>query len=139
MRTFADVEAWIAGAGAAFGDPSVAVCQLFFRWTDNLALRERNTLACGMSEGELELVFGPAALSLPIKSGPPEGTEEEVVTYGADLIVPGVWAITPSLNVPGFIHAFVVLYGVPEAAPWDRRIVEPSADARLRRGELYRG
>jgi hypothetical protein len=34
-------------------------------------------------------------------------------------IVPGVWALNPSLNIPGVIHVFVLLYGVPNPAPWE--------------------
>ena len=31
---------------------------------------------------------------------------------------PGVWEVSPSLLVPGQIHAFVTLVGVPEPPPW---------------------
>lgn len=32
---------------------------------------------------------------------------------------PGVWDVSPSVVVPGQIHAFVTLVGVPEPAPWE--------------------
>lgn len=127
MRTFAEVEEWCHGAADAYGDPSVPVCQLFFRWSTNLQrlVLGDDTLACGLSEGNVALVLGPnmPALPLPVRLGEPEVTDEEVITYGAVRVVEGVWAITPSLNLVGFIHGFVVVYGVPDPAPWERIIV----------------
>lgn len=31
---------------------------------------------------------------------------------------PGVWDISPSVHVPGQLHAFLTLVDVPEPAPW---------------------
>ena len=126
MRTFVEVAEWCHGAAEAFGDPSVPVCQLFFRWQD-LRLGDGDddqTLVCGTLDREFVLVLGPGAVfPLPLRNGEPEHTDDEVITYGAVRVVEGVWAITPSLNVEGFIHGFVVLYGVPDPAPWERLIV----------------
>lgn len=42
---------------------------------------------------------------------------------GPSRSAPGIWCLSPSLNVPGLVHAFVVLYGVPDPAPFDKRIL----------------
>ena len=42
----------------------------------------------------------------------------ELEIFGAVNIAQGVWSLTPSLNLPGLIHCFVVLYEVPPAASW---------------------
>lgn len=49
----------------------------------------------------------------------------ELTKYGAELVTKGVWAISPSLNAEGVIHAFLVLYDVPDPAPWERGIALP--------------
>lgn len=135
MRTFSEVLAWCDGAAEAYGDPAAPVCQLFVRWCDDL---ERyvarlegaadGELACGLAGGRPTLVLGPAfhLLPLPIQKGAPELEGGDLVMFGAKLITRGVWALAPSLNVPGLIHGFVILYDVPEPAPWERRIVLPS-------------
>lgn len=128
MKTFSEVAEWCLGAAEAYGDASVPVCQLFFRWQPDLQKFDDHgadeTLVCGMVMGEFALVCGRSAvIPLPIRTGEAEVTRDEVITYGAGRVVDGVWAITPSLNVEGFIHGFVILYGVPDPAPWDRLIV----------------
>jgi hypothetical protein len=130
VRTFAEVAEWCLGAFEAYGDSSVPVCQLFFRWQPDLqnfdGRGDDETLVCGMVMGEFVLVCGPPAIiPLPVRTGEPEVTDEEVISYGAVRVVEGVWAIAPSLNLPGFIHGFVVVYGVPDPAPWERLIVLP--------------
>jgi hypothetical protein len=128
VKTFTEVAAWCLGAFEAYGDASVPVCQLFFRWQPDLETfdgrGDDETLVCGMVLGEFVLVCGRSAIiPLPVRKGAPEATDEEVITYGAVRVTAGVWAITPSLNIDGFIHGFVVLYGVPDPAPWERLIV----------------
>jgi hypothetical protein len=127
MKTVTDVEAWVARAADAYGDPSVPVCQLCFRWTPETQrfVVGDDALTCGLAEGAFALLLGPnvPAIPLPIRAGDAEVTEDEVITYGLDRLSAGVWAMTPSLNIEGFIHAFVVLYDVPDPAPWERRIV----------------
>lgn len=130
MKTFTEVAEWCRGAADAFGDPSVPVCQLFFRYLTDLDICTGDALSCTMIAGDLVLVLGGPPrpvplLPLPVRTGKPDVTDDEVITYGAVRVVEGVWAITPSLNVEGFIHGFVVVYGVPDPAPWDRLIVLP--------------
>ncbi len=130
MRTFAEVADWMAGAAARYSDPAEPVCQLFFRWQDNLEAYRGEELACGVVNGELVLVLNPVLpqLPLPVQLGEPtirDGVELEV--YGAELVTTGVWSIVPSLNVEQLIHGFVVLHGVPDPAPWggETRILLP--------------
>lgn len=104
MKTFAEVAEWCAGAAEQFGDPS------------------------GMLYGELTLLLGPALplFPLPVGAGQYELNEfGELMAYGVVRVASDVWAIAPSLNAEGLIHAFIVLYGVPDPAPWERRIVLP--------------
>ena len=128
MKTFAEVSAWCAGALEQFGDPSIPICQLFVRWRDDLKAIDGQELTCGWLDGELVLLLGPEFRPLPmlVETGSYQvGEDGELTAYGAELVTAGVWAIKPSLNVEGAIHAFVVLYGVPDPAPWERRIVLP--------------
>lgn len=51
--------------------------------------------------------------------GPCVGDPEKPTAFGLERIAPGVWVLNPSLLVPGVLHAFVVVVGVPEPAPWE--------------------
>lgn len=129
MKTFAEVSAWCDGAAAQFGDPSTPISQLFIRWQDDLEVIDGEDLVCGWRDGELMLLLGPEFRPLPmlVEIGSYQLDEDGYLrVYGAMRITTDVWAITPSLNVAGAIHAFVVLYGVPDPAPWERRIIVPS-------------
>lgn len=42
-----------------------------------------------------------------------------MAVFGLRKLGPGTWLLQPSVNIPGQIHAFVVLCGVPEPPPWD--------------------
>jgi hypothetical protein len=126
MTTYHEVVDWIAGAAEQFDDPATPVCQLFFRWQDNLRRIEGDHLACGLADGDLALQFVPNFPPLPVPMGLGDyelDANGELLTYGARRITAGVWALSPSLNIEGVIHAFVVLYNVPEPALWDTRIV----------------
>lgn len=134
MKTFADVAAWCAGAAHHFGDPSDAVCQIFLRWQDPLPIiiddRDPCSLAvCAWLNDRLMPILGPGFPELPMEIAA-DGNYEvneygELTKYAAQRVCPGVWSISPSLNVEGVIHAFLVLYNVPDPAPWERRIVLP--------------
>jgi hypothetical protein len=126
MTTFTEVEEWIRGAADVYGDPSNAVCQVFLRWRDVLPATLGSDLLVYAVTGQPDLLMLVLSdqmppLPLPVRNGPPEIIDgDQLITYGAHRITDGVWAIDPSLNVEGVIHAFVVLHGVPEPAPWDR-------------------
>lgn len=128
MKTCAEVAAWCAGAAEEFGDPSAPVCQIFLRWQDEPEAYRGDELVCGMNHGDLALLLGEGfpPFQFPVVAGRPQLDERGyVMAYGASCVTAGVWAITPSLNALGLIHGFVVLHGVPDPAPWERRIVLP--------------
>lgn len=130
MKTADQVSRWCGGAAEQFGDPSVPVCQLFLRWQEVLSVpRGDDALVCGMLDGELVLLLGPEfrPFPIPLLVGDMQLDDAgDLEAFGADRIAPGVWALTPSLNAEGAIHAFIVLYDVPEPAPFERRILLPA-------------
>ncbi|MCL4687517.1 MAG: hypothetical protein KJ007_03005 [Burkholderiales bacterium] len=136
MRTSEQLTAWCIGAHRKFGDPSVPVCQCFFEWREADArfaasstpgLEAHYERAFGRHDGVVVLRLWPdTTVDIPVRTGEPEVDDDGVVAFGAEEITRGVWALRPSLNMPGLLHAFVVLYGVPDPAPWARRFVVPS-------------
>lgn len=129
MTLAADVEQWRVGALLEFGDPSEPVCQLFFRWEPHYLDFQGDELVCGTTaDGVLMLLVGGGTglVPLPVRAGEPViAPNGQLEAFGALQITPDVWALAPSLNVPGTLHGFVVLYGVPTPAPWERLIVLP--------------
>jgi hypothetical protein len=133
MKTFPEVADWIIGAAERFGDPSAVVCQLFVRYLPDVAAYRGDELVCGGAS--LALWLSPE-LSIPLaisRNGcaPLVNAVGELTAFAAHQVCAGVWFLTPSLNVPGTIHAFIVLYDVPDPAPW---LLRAGRDA-LRAGE----
>jgi hypothetical protein len=126
MKTHAEVENWIRGAAEQFGDPAVPVGQMFVRFKHQNAIGIGLDDVCATYEAD-ELVIGlpeNTTLPLPIDTeGARFDPEKGLEAFGIKHICPGLWTLTPSLNIPGFIHVFVTVYGVPRVAPWERRIV----------------
>lgn len=88
----------------------------------------REDLAFGWLDGELVLRLGPDFPIFPLRVELGQlqiGEDGELKNFGAMQVTPGVWWLTPSLNAEGVIHAFLVLYGVQDPAPWERRILLP--------------
>ena len=143
MKLTDDVLEWCTGAEAEYGDASARVCQLFFRWVSNRPAF--STLADGAGQAELTctadgsdlvLIFGPGVKPIPVPmvTGHPQYSEDgELEKFGAEKIAPGLWAISPSLHLPRIIHAFVVLYDVPDPGPWEKLIVLAAEMPRRRR------
>lgn len=130
MKSFANVFHWHAGAVEEYGDPSTPICQLFFRWESELgpSIQVRgDNLVGGLYKGDLGLLLGPTfpPICIPVRAGEPEIHDGDLDCYGIEQICTGVWALTPSLNIPELIHAFVVLYDVPIPAPWESSIIIP--------------
>ena len=126
MKNAQQVANWISGAAAHFDDPSIPICQLFLRWQDNLIGYTGEELGCGIVNDEPTIYLGPdiTLLPIPVVAGEPEfDAAGNLEKFGADLVTTGVWALTPSLNIEGLIHGFVVFHSVPTPAPWERRIV----------------
>jgi hypothetical protein len=55
--------------------------------------------------------------------GPLIHSQRGLIAFGMKKVRTGVWAVNPSLDVPGVLHAFVVLHGVPDPAPWERLVL----------------
>lgn len=122
MKTFSELADWLTGAAEQFGDPSFPVCQLFVRYIADVAGYHGEELVCtaGLNLWLDRQTPIPLAIS---RNGPCMNSVGELTAFAARQLVPGVWFLTPSLNIPGVIDAFIVLYGVPDPAPWERRII----------------
>ena len=112
--------------GADPGDDSV-ILRVHLRWVDTvpLVMTPPSGPPVGTvwrrADGIWELVFS-------ISRGPrnirqrhfvaidPMGTRRDC--WQMIRLGPGVWDLDPSLHVPTQIHAFLVLIGAPEPAPW---------------------
>ena len=123
IKTIVHLQEWIVGASHLYEDAADPICLMFFRWMDRPEAYRGEDLVCGnLVAGEMDLWINPsesAALPVPVRFGEqvidPTGV---LVSFGVERIGPGVWAMTPSLNVAGLVHGFVVLYEVPEPAPF---------------------
>lgn len=130
MRTQAELLEWCGGAEREFGDPAAVIGQIFVRYQPTAYPRtgditavynhrlSRLSIDLFGAENGLDSVF-PVALHVD----GPEFTDDSLVAFGVSEIAPGLWSLTPSLNVPELLHVFVVLYAVPEPAPWESRIL----------------
>lgn len=135
MKTIVEVYQWCEGAAREFGDPSDAIGQLFVRYVDGDQVPRKIAgcfeLFCFLEGNELVLWLGPQ-LIIPIsisRDGPEQDECGDLKCFGVDSISRGVCALKPSLNIPGEIHAFVILYDVPAPAPWERLIILPGEAA----------
>jgi hypothetical protein len=137
VKTIDEVERWIQGAAAECGDPSIPVCQLFARYVNGdhrPAGEELFDLFCFRNAirepDEFTLWLGPdLVLPLFISRDGPQIANGELQSFGAEEVTRGVWTLRPSLNIPGLIHGFVMLYDVPSPAPWERLIILPGEAA----------
>lgn len=123
MKTIAELKQAREWARATFGDPARAVFHLFFRWHDgNGAEYSGPDLIASMWNGRFTL--WPSTqfpLSMPLVAGPARIADSNTMAmeaWGSERLGPGVWAISPSLNQPGALHAYIVLTDVPEPPPW---------------------
>lgn len=125
MKTIQELTEWIEGAAEEFADPSEPIAQIFCKWVEPLEIYRGDELVAGTLNGTSYLRLGPGAmLPVQIQTGR-QGTidQEGMPTYGAQPIAPGLWSLTPSLYIPGFVHAFVTLYNVPIKTPWETRVI----------------
>jgi hypothetical protein len=133
VKTIGEVDRWIEGAAAECGDPSIPICQLIVRFVNSdhrPTSSELLDLFCFLDNGDFVLWLGPDLIfPLDISRSGPEMDGDGLKAFGAEQITRGVWALRPSLNIPGVIHGFVILYDVPTPAPWERLIVLPGEAA----------
>lgn len=132
--TAEELYAFLMEAELRLGDPSQAVCLLVVPWRDApLTFADECGLAVRFSNAKMEIVFemvdedGVRELPLAVDVNDPVIDERGVLkAFHVRPLARGVWALAPSLHVPGALHAFVVLTGVPDPAPWQRLILMPS-------------
>jgi hypothetical protein len=124
IRRVTQLKNWIDGATGEFEDPSIPVCSLVFQWRTPLILAGGEDLVCGLADEQFVLSFdGDTVFPLPVKAGSPLIEQGRLITFGAETIAPGLWILSPSLNMPGTLHGYVTLFGVPSPAPWEQRII----------------
>jgi hypothetical protein len=125
MKTIDEFQEWCAGARAELGDPSLATGIIFARYLPTLGACDGADIAATYEESShLILYLVPdGVIRLAISIDGPEANAGQLLVFGVEAIAPGLWTLFPSVNLPDFVHAFVVLYDVPEPAPWDRRII----------------
>lgn len=128
MNTIEDLARWIEGAREEFVDPSEPIAQIFCRWIEPLAQYRGDLLTAGIIDGETILrLSAEAYIPIKIETGKQGQMDREgMPTHGAYQMGQGLWAINPSLYIPGRIHALVALYDVPQSPPWERKIVIPT-------------
>lgn len=131
MKTVADLHTWLAGVEEACGDPSAATAMIFARYQavetpsgDITARYEGDRLLLKLAD----VARGGALpqgdyLRIPIDPGGYVMRDAELVAFGIEQVMPGLWHLNPSLNIPDVLHVFVVLYDVPTPAPWESRII----------------
>lgn len=119
MKTIEELRDWVTGVEQAFGDPSAATGLLFARYQ---ALPAPSEDIVARYDGELRLL---ASWEIPIALDPGGYVmrDEELVAFGVEQVMPGLWHLIPSLNIPEVLHVFVVLYDVPTPAPWERKLI----------------
>lgn len=123
MRTIAELKAARQWSKDKLGDAAAAVLHIFFRWHEgNGAEYDGPDLIASMWNGRFTL--WPSTqfpLCMPLVVGPAEIADPNTMAmraWGSERLGPGVWAITPSLNQAGVLHAYIVITDVPEPPPW---------------------
>lgn len=126
MKTLAEVATWCAGARKKFGDPAIPVGQLFLRYAEDFDDFARGgdlvfAAKASSSGAVLALPLQEGAIPLSVSVDGPKSVDGQLLSFGVRRVAPGLWYLHPSLNLPGAIHAFVVLYDCPVPAPWEKR------------------
>lgn len=129
MKTVDEVLDWHDVAAREFEDPATPIGQIFPRYKAVPPEHARDELIATFTPSDdphggtitlnecLDLSFDVDARGLPLYRG------GMLVAFGLEKITDSVWSLHPSLNIPGVIHAFVVIYDVPSPAPWERKII----------------
>lgn len=122
MKTLDELKAWCEGAERRLGDPAAACGHAFFRFAPGAALLRTQDLTFRFDGLQLLLRVSQRTLPISVSIAPSVVMKGGAIeAFGMDKIAPGLWALNPSLNIPGRLHVFVVLYGLPSLAPWESR------------------
>ena len=122
MKTVEQLEQWREGAERLYDDPAEPVGLVFVRYVPTLVGYDGAELVCtGASSDRLVIQLGiRTSIYLPVSTGGMDRDGERLLAFGLEQVGPGLWYLTPSMNLPKTLHAFVVLYDVPDPAPWER-------------------
>jgi hypothetical protein len=120
-----ELDEWVDAVASAAGDPAAAVSQLFVRYTERAA-EPGEVTALWKQESEVLMVELEPGTVFPVQidvDGPAIDGFGLLCAFKPKRICAGVWALTPSFNVEGVLHAFLVIHGVPDPAPWERLVI----------------
>ena len=125
MKTMLEFAEWCGGAEEEFGDPTIPVGQMLLRYLPTLVGYEGEDLAASTEgSGSLIIRFAPdLVLRFRVSENGPHGSAERLDVFGLRQVAPGLWELFPSMNLPGLVYAWAVIYNVPEPAPWGKRII----------------
>jgi hypothetical protein len=126
ITTPLELRQFLSVVEAELGDPAASVGLLFVRWELGSMMSahwERGLLVLRPGDG--------SEVKLQVSLEAPVVTWDGLEAFHVRRICDGVWALAPSLNIPGELHAFVVLHGVPDPAPWERLVLRVSDPAAL--------
>jgi hypothetical protein len=131
MRTFAELKRARAWASQEFGDPAAPVFHLFFRWHEGSGQDYAGEdLIASMWGGKFALWLAPQwPVTMPVVVGEAQirvVRSMAMNTWGSERLGPGVWALSPSLNMPGVVHAYIIVTDVPEPTPWASTVAPPT-------------
>lgn len=129
MKLIPEVREWVEQAALQYEDPAIPVCQVFARFASSPPATPTEEILC-RTNGTCGVALNIIGTWMPMPidvEGPRVNDQAELEAFGVRQIAPHLWVLEPSLNIPGLIHAFVTLYGVPEPAPWVSRIIVVSA------------
>lgn len=114
------------------GDAAAAVCLILARWHEGPCITTEITAKWDGSAVQLRIQptrGEPVSIELKISDEGLVIEGETLQAFGARKFTGGAWALEPSLNLPGALHAFIILTSVPDPPPWRQRIVLASAEA----------
>lgn len=128
IMTRENMDRFVELAGALVGDPSVATCLLCLSWGETVS-SEPAMWATWSNEHRvllIEFADGEDRRALPIEVSADGSTMDRdgvLQVFHIRKVASGLWALAPSLNIPGVFHGFVVMHGVPEPPPWDQAVI----------------
>jgi hypothetical protein len=108
------------------GDPAEIVCLLLTPWHPELTRMRDVRPTWDGGERILSLLFTYANAHVPVpisETLEPIIVDDVIHAYGLRKATKGVWALAPSLQIPGVVHCYLVFHGVPDPAPWESRII----------------
>jgi hypothetical protein len=121
-----ELDCFLALAKRDRGDPSQPVFVLSVNCSK---FPEPTDVTARFHGGNLLIEVGAdCPLPIPVDLDGPIVIDGKLAAFHIRKMGHGAWALSPSLNMPGILHAFVVLHGAPDPAPWERTIFLATED-----------